>query len=145
MAAATSWSIEYSTTEADLVGIWRVDTNLLYGQTLPTNFLSFALTLKADGSFLATNVPADFFFSYGSEPASPEARGTWRFKPHESDGTDKLFLDFLKPSEGLWVSNVQLKFSGVPYFSRVARRYIYMSYHTGKPDALVFYLINRER
>jgi hypothetical protein len=140
----TVWSADNSTTEAELVGIWRVDTNLLHRQTLPTNFLAFAVTLQANGTFVATNVPADFFFDYTPHPASAQAGGTWTFKPHQRDGTDKLFLNFTKPSEGSWSSDVQFKFAGVPYFSRVNRRYIRMGYHVGKPDVLLFYLIKKD-
>ena len=138
------WAAENSAIESELVGTWRIDTNLLHHQVIPTNFLSFALTLKSDGSFLATNVPADLFFDYTPTPAFAEAQGSWKLKPDSSDGTDKLFLDFAKPNPGYWSSFVQMKFSGIPFFSRVARRYIYMGYHSGKKDELVFYLIQRE-
>ena len=129
-------------TKADLVGIYRLDTTTLYNQTVPTNFYAFSLTLNTNGSFVATNVPADFFFSYPPTPAAAEARGTWKVR-HESEGrslfytgeNDYLDLDFTTPSPGS---------HGTPLQSYWGTPRIYMAYHTGKDDAAVFYLIKQK-
>jgi hypothetical protein len=46
-----------------------------------------AVTLKADGAFVVTNAPADFFDGYSPTPAASEIRGTWKLR-HVSEGGD---------------------------------------------------------
>ena len=45
-------------------------------ESMPTNFSAFELILKESGSFLATNVPSDFFF----DCPTTEAGGTWALR-----------------------------------------------------------------
>src|SRR5262245_50692179 len=72
--------------KTDLVGTWLVDPASFYVSSraipnafprpqFPTNFLAFQLLLKEDGSFIAKNVPAQFFFE--RDPALSELHGTW--------------------------------------------------------------------
>ena len=129
----------------EVVGTYRIDPSTLHGQTVPTNFFSFAITLSSDGSFSATNVPADFFFSYTPTTATAEARGTWKLD-HRSEGrslvytgeNDYLVLDFTSaPGPGSYSTLVES--------ARRGSVRIYMCYHSGKKDAVVFYLRREKR
>jgi hypothetical protein len=133
-----------SLTKAELVGTYCLDASSLHGQNVPTNFYAFAITLNADDSFVATNVPADFFFGYTPTPAASEARGTWKLR-HESEGSslfyngenDYLDLNFVTaPGPGSYGTNVE------PAGSTPR---IYISYHSGKKDDAVFYLKKQKR
>jgi hypothetical protein len=89
--------------EREVVGTWRVDTNLLYGATMPTNFSRFGLTLQADHTFVAANVPANFFFHYDPTSEVDQARGTWKLTPEWKDGADHIELEFeTAPGPGYW-------------------------------------------
>jgi hypothetical protein len=70
----------------ELIGTWQVDPTSFYVRSraipnafprpqFPTNFLAFELHLKEDGSFVAKNVPARFFFE--GDPALRECCGSW--------------------------------------------------------------------
>ena len=120
-------------TKAELVGTYRFDTASIHGQDVPKGFLALAITLKADGSFVATNVPADCFFSYNPTPPVSEARGTWELKHESTSGeVDYLFLKFTTaPGPGLY--------SRVVEFLQFTPQ-INMSYHSGKPDSVIFSL-----
>jgi hypothetical protein len=71
-------------------------------ELMPTNFTAFALDLNKDGMFVATNLPAGFFFDL----PIIEAAGTWtlntnRVKALLSDNMSEyqdLWLHFTKPS-----------------------------------------------
>jgi hypothetical protein len=125
-------------TKADLVGTYRLDASTLHGQSVPSNFYSFAITLNADGSFAVTNLPADFFFDFTPSAAAAGARGTWELR-RESEGNllfhvenDYLDLNFATtPGPGSYGTTVE------PTFSTPR---IYMCYHSGKQDEAVFYL-----
>ena len=128
--------------KADLVGTYHIDTSSFHlsgDETLPTNFWAFAITLNADGSFVATNVFPDCFFSFIPTPATPNARGSWDLR-HESDGgslfytgeTDYLTLDFTTvPGPGRYSTQIER------YRSRLRIR---MDYKSGKKYIATFYL-----
>jgi len=127
-------------TSSEIAGTYCLDASSLHKQSVPTNFYAFTITLKADGSFIATNVPADFFFDYTPTPAVAEARGTWAVR-HESEGrslfytgeNDYLDLDFTSPpGPGAFSTPLQS--------SHLAPPRIYICYHSNKKDAAVFYL-----
>lgn len=125
----------------DLVGIYRLDVKRLYKQIQPEGLQELALTLKADGSFVTTNVFADCFFSYTPTPATSEAKGTWKLR-HVSEGAslfytgenDYLDLDFATtPGPGLF---------STPLGSGPS---ISMNFHSGRQDACVFYLVKQKQ
>jgi hypothetical protein len=124
---------------ATFAGTYRVE-NIDDKHSVPTNFFEFSLTLNADGSFVATNVPADFFFHYPPTPARPGAKGTWSVE-HRSEGrsffytgeNDYLNLKFTTaPGPGSWSQLIQSDMLGAPW--------IRMDYHSGKSDAMLFNL-----
>lgn len=72
--------------ENECVGTWKMQPSLISARSgsasnappriqFPTNLVSFELRLYADGSFVATNLPAGAFFEWWSPELS--ARGTW--------------------------------------------------------------------
>jgi hypothetical protein len=63
--------------------------------SMPSNLVTFALTLRKDGTFTATNVPAGLFFDW---PATAEATGRWSLKTNEVPTA--FMLSFKKPSFG---------------------------------------------
>lgn len=128
-------------TKDELVGTYRVNSYSIIGHSLPTNYYAFAITLNANGSFVATNVPADLYFNSTSTVAIPEARGTWKLR-HVSEGrsfihtgeTDYLDLDFTMPSHG---SDSHIVLPGD--LPRLAA-----SYHSGESDSASFCLTKKE-
>lgn len=66
-------------TKDELVGTYQVGASTVDAPLVPTNFYAVTITLNADGSFVATNAPANFFFSY-PEPDMPKylTHGTWK-------------------------------------------------------------------
>jgi len=76
-------------------------------ESMPTNYISFELILKKDGSFVATHVPSGFFFDH----PTTEAAGTWALKPtlFDTNGMDQYFyLHFRRPSSNQWTTQVYL-------------------------------------
>ena len=78
-------------------------------ESMPPNFLAFALTLKENGSFIATNVPAGFFF----DDAVSEGRGAWRLGTlmtgvplHPLTNEPYLFMRFTQPSLSRWQTDL---------------------------------------
>ena len=101
--------------DSDFIGTWRVEPGTFVSfadrrQTMPTNFTAFALNLKADGSFIASNVPAGFFFGW---PASTEMSGKWKWRQGENDDFFYFFLWFERPSRGAWSTAVEWKRKGL--------------------------------
>ena len=87
-------------TEADLAGKWHVDRsfvpNKLYAW--PANYYDFCLKLTPDGTFVASNIPDDFFFDFTHTPAAPEHRGTWKLRFEAADNCNYLELTFVTMS-----------------------------------------------
>jgi hypothetical protein len=79
--------------QADLVGQWRVDPAFIpnHRYVRPPGFDLCRLKLNADGTFVARDVPADFFFP--RTPATSERNGTWTMA-FESDNFYHLNLTF---------------------------------------------------
>lgn len=65
-------------TKDDVVGTYQVGATTVDAPLVPTNFYAVTITFNTDGSFVASNAPASFFFSY-PEPDMPKylTRGTW--------------------------------------------------------------------
>lgn len=130
---------------AALVGTYRLDPSSLHRQTVPTNFFAFALMLHQDGSFGATNVPADFFFDYSPTLAVAGVKGNWTIRHRSERGSlmwtgeqDWLELNFTSaPGSGSYQALIQANPWRPPRIS--------MSYHGGKSDAASFYLKKENR
>jgi hypothetical protein len=127
----------------DVSGFYRLDTATLEGHPVPANFYAFSIVLNTsgtftNGTFIATNVPADFFFDYTPTPAVSEARGTWKVR-HTSDGgslfytgeNDYLDLEFTTPSSLSWSQQIEI-YRGIPRFR--------INYHSQKSDSAWYYL-----
>jgi hypothetical protein len=86
-------------TQADLVGQWRVDPTFVpnHRYTRPPEFYLCRLNLNADGTFVALDVPADFFFPH--TPATSERKGTWT-TALELDNFYHINLTFRPDSSG---------------------------------------------
>ncbi|MEI8289358.1 MAG: hypothetical protein WCH99_07780 [Verrucomicrobiota bacterium] len=82
-----------------LVGTWKVDTYFEKPETAKssTDLLAFRLVLKSDGTFVARNIPDDFFFDYTHTPAAREQSGKWEMR-FETDGSYHLNLEFKSTS-----------------------------------------------
>jgi hypothetical protein len=125
-------------TKADVVGTYRIDGATLHGQTLPTNFFAFAMTLNADGSFVTTNVPVDFFLGYTPAPTTPEPRGDWKLR-HESEGASFVYTgenDYLD----LHLTNGPKSGFGLNIEPTWTTPRIKWYYHSLGPDHAEFYL-----
>jgi len=104
---------------AELVGTWRIEpTSIKIVERVTPNFVdrpkfltnsnAFALILKTDGSFVATNVPAGFFFF--DLPAMAESTGKWsvttnwfpRERRKEENAYSEFNLYFTTPSNHYW-------------------------------------------
>jgi hypothetical protein len=129
-------------TNVDLAGTWRVDPKTVRMGVLPTSFLACALTLKADGTFTVTNVPAGFF---GSFSAMPEARGTWTCRYHAGDDTHYFGLSFDVPeTKGYYGTMLKWRRSGLAFVSPwepLIR--IYIDRNPGQTSALEFGLVRQ--
>ena len=102
-------------TNVDLTGTWRADPKAVHMGVLPTNFLAFALTLNADGTFIATNLPAGLF---SSSTAVPEARGTWTCKHSSADDVHYFGLSFDVPkTQGYYGTMLKWRRSGWAFVS----------------------------
>lgn len=114
----------------DLTGVWHVDFDFAPNQywALPKAFHDFHLLLKPDGTFIASNIPDDFFFDYTHTPAAKEYQGKWEVK-WESDDCYHLNLDFSSMG-GRFGTLIQWKYG---------KQTIYM----GK-QSMVFYLTKEE-
>jgi hypothetical protein len=117
----------------DLVGTYRLESMTTHGQIAPTNFNQIAITLNADGSFVTTNVPPDFFFEAPSNSSLAITQGTWEEK--QAAGTGVLFLNFPTAS-GFNACMLPIK-------SDFGTLRICKVYHVGKPDSAEVYLGTR--
>lgn len=106
-------------TKDELVGTYQVGASTVDAPLVPTNFYAVTITLNADGSFVATNAPANFFFSYPN-PDIPKdlTHGTWELSPeYESANEDddaSVDLTFTTASwSGEWSHPVEL-YQGTP-------------------------------
>jgi hypothetical protein len=121
-------------TKADFVGTYHLDVSTFHGQTIPTNFYAFAITFNDDGSFVATNIPADFFIT--PTAATSQAKGTWKLT-HDSDSSSDYLALFFTTTPIAWSwSNVVESYRDRPR--------IRMDYHTGNEDGAVFYLTKQK-
>lgn len=125
---------------AAFVGIYHVVKFKGDRLSIPTNVFKFSLTLNADGSFVATNVPANLFFSYTPTPAVAEAKGTWKVE-HRSEGrsffytgeNDYLTLNFTSaPGPGSWSNLIYSDLLGPPWMQ--------MDYYLTKSNIFSFKL-----
>src|ERR1022692_3946740 len=77
--------------EDDLVGTWKIEAstfeireratpNSFPRPQLPTNYNTFALSLRKDGTFLLTNAPPGFFLVSGNGSGKWSARTNWPFR-----------------------------------------------------------------
>ena len=114
------------------VGIYLVEAAKDNGHITFQGDISLSLTLNTDGSFVATNVPANFFFKFTPTAATPQARGTWSVmrSPEKcsmfySNEPDQLRLDFDEPYNGLfstpvesWAGSIRMElyYRGARYF-----------------------------
>jgi hypothetical protein len=73
--------------ESEIVGTWKFDASTLSVRELmipnsyprpqlPTNYISFEMVFRKDGSFTIKNLPANFFCD--DWPASKECNGKWK-------------------------------------------------------------------
>ena len=86
-------------TPADMAGIWRVDRGFAPNSAnppLPDSYYGCTLTLKSDGTFIAANVPPDFFHSASHLYEAPEYRGTW--KVEWAGAENSVHLNFPGPN-----------------------------------------------
>src|SRR5579864_5719803 len=120
---------------ADVVGTFRIAPNFRNTRTIPTNFYPFTLTVNADGSFVATNVPSGVLCE---DTAIPEAKGMWKLR-HESDGRS---LFYTGEEEFLVLNTTFPKASYGELWVRYTwpTMYLQVSYHSGKNDSVTFYL-----
>lgn len=102
--AVACWAVAGVLDEMETAGTYRWNGKPIHG-LVPTNYSVFSLTLAADGSFVATNLPAGIFF--WTEDPTPSARGRWHLKRVQerpsfffTGEADYLFLDFETPSRG---------------------------------------------
>ena len=132
---------------SEVAGAYRIDPSLIRVGQMPTNYLPFGLVLKADGSFVATNVPADFIFD--SKPAVAQAAGTWKLR-YESytnsliyTGQDYIDLQFTTaPGPGSTGLIIDIR-GTIPILDK-GRPCIRMHHQFANKDWLVFYLAKQK-
>jgi len=103
----------------DLTGRWHVDFDFAQNKhwALPKSFHDFHLQLKPDGTFIASNIPANFFFDYTDTPAAKEHQGKWEVKWESDDEFYHLYLDFTTMGGGFgtlieWKNGAQTIYMG---------------------------------
>lgn len=123
LIAGIAFGFESSTgaefvSETDLIGTWKIEPSTFTVRDLaipntnprpqlPANYNAFAVVLKKDGSFIATNVPAKLFFDW---PATQSCSGEWYARTnslvdgstHKTNTYLRVGLWFHSPSPGLW-------------------------------------------
>ena len=104
--------------ETELIGTWKIEPSTFTVRELatpntnprpklPANYNAFAVVLKKDGSFIATNVPAKLFCDW---PATPSCSGEWYTRTNslldvstrKTNTYSRVGLWFHSPSSGLW-------------------------------------------
>jgi hypothetical protein len=128
-------------TKNEVVGTYCVGASPEDAPLVPTNFYAVTITLKGDGSFVASNAPADFFFSYPSSDMPKDlTHGTWGLTPAEGDVVaDTVDLTFTAPSwTGSWSHPIKL-YQGTPRI-----KVTYLPYEDTSPK-FHFYLTKQKR
>jgi hypothetical protein len=140
--AATSASAD-PLTVAEVAGVYKIDPSLVRVGQMPTNFLPFAIVLKADGTFMATNVPAHLIFE--SKTAVAHTEGTWKLR-YESytnasiyKGQNYIDLDFATAPGPGSTGLIMDVWGAIPIVDK-GRPCIKMSCQFPNTDWLVFYL-----
>jgi hypothetical protein len=114
----------------DLAGTYRLESMTQRGQSVPTNFIGSTITLNRNGSFVATNVPRDFFLESSSNSAPSIIGGTWDEKNAGEAGG--LFLNIATPSGSNSCLMLIKSDFGTPR--------IFKEYHSGRRDSVEVYL-----
>lgn len=114
----------------DLAGTYRLESMTQRGQSLPANFSGITITLNTNGTFVATNVPRDFFFESSSNSAPSIIGGTW--DEQNAGEAGGLFLNIATPTG----SNSCLMLIK----SDFGTSRIFKKYHSGRRDSVEVYL-----
>jgi hypothetical protein len=133
-------------TKDDVVGTYQVGASTVDAPHVPTNFYAVTITLNADGSFVASNAPASFFFSFTAPDSSmPKilTHGTWKLSPeYESANEDEdatVDLAFATASwTGSWSHPIKF-YQGTP---RIDVTYLPFGDYSAKFD---FYLTKEKK
>ena len=86
-----------ATSTADLTGTWRIDPLTVDTGPMREDSAAFSMTLRSNGTFSATNIPAHMFFDWS---ALTEASGKWDLLP--ARGIPRLKLTFTNPPNFVW-------------------------------------------